>query len=144
LDTLLLVYGDPLTPLERDVIATLVRPEHPLMDALRAQLAACRIKSREFTGVGFFTHIVVPQRLAVAGIGRLTLSTVAADIEGVEHGAGFVLFIEDGMLDVLEGFTYDEPWPDRVEGFTVRPLTAPDIETVEAAYDRVTRAQPPP
>lgn len=126
------------------MIATLVSPNHPLMDTFREQLAVCRIKSRELTGVGFFTHIVVPQRLAVPGIGRLTLSDVAADIDGVQHGAGFVLFIEDGMLDLLEGFTYDEPWPDRVERFTVMRLTSPDLETVEAAYDRVTRAQPPP
>ena len=127
MDTLSLVYGDPLTPLEHDVIATLVRPAHPLMNAFREQLAVCRIKSRELTGVGFFTHIVVPQRLAVAAVGKLILSDVAAELDGVQHGAGFVLFIEDGMLDVLEGFTYDEPWPDRVEGFAVRSLTSTDF-----------------
>jgi hypothetical protein len=87
---------------------------------------------------------VVPQALAVAGLGRLVLSDVAAEIDGAQHGAGFVLFIEDGMLDVLEGFTYDEPWPGRVERFTVGGLEAADLKFVAAAYRRITRAGPPP
>jgi hypothetical protein len=24
------------------------------------------------------------------------------------------------MLDTLEGFAYDEPWPDRIMGFSLR------------------------
>lgn len=118
------MYGDPLTPLERDAIAALVSRSEPVMDALRDQLAVCRIKSRKFTGVGFFTEIVVPQRLAVAGVGRLVLDGAHAELDGVRYGAGFVLFVEDGMLTTLEGFTYDEPWPERIDGYA---LTA-DVE----------------
>lgn len=118
------MYGDPLTPLERDVIATILRPVDPVMDALRAQLAVCRTKSREFTGVGFYTQIVVPHALAVVSIDRLTLGDVHAEIDGVEHGAGFVLWIDSGMLDTLEGFTYDGPWPHRINSYkVVRPST---------------------
>ena len=36
------------------------------------------------------------------------------------HGAGFVLFIRGGRLSMLEGYTYDEPWPDQVRGFSLR------------------------
>jgi hypothetical protein len=122
-------YGDPLTPLEREVIAAFLTPADPVVDGFRAQLEACRIKSREFTGVGFYTQLVVPQAMAVAGIDRLTLSGVAAAIDGLRMGAGFVLFVQDGMLDLLEGFTYDGPWPDRVEGFDVRRPTSPDPGT---------------
>jgi hypothetical protein len=31
------------------------------------------------------------------------------------HGVRFVLFIQDGRLDFLEGFTYGELWPEIVE-----------------------------
>jgi hypothetical protein len=127
--------------LERDVIATILRPVHPVMEALRAQLAVCRTKSREFTGVGFYTQIVVPQALAVANIDRLILTDVHADIDGIEHEAGFVLWIEGGMLDTLEGFTYDGPWPEVVEGHRVfgehaAGNTLTDLEEVEAALER--------
>ena len=67
--------------------------------------------------------------MAVAGIDRLTLSGVAAAIDGLRMGAGFVLFVQDGMLDMLEGFTYDGAWPDRVEAFDVGRLTSPDPGT---------------
>jgi hypothetical protein len=127
------VYGDPLTPLERDVIGALVSPAHPVLDALRAQLAGCRTKSREFTAVGFYTRLVLPKALAVAGIDRLALSDLAAEIEGLPHGAGFVLFVEDGMLELLEGFTYVGPWPDRVEAFTVRGPTPPSLGHLHGA-----------
>jgi hypothetical protein len=113
------MYGDPLTPLERDVIATILRDPHPAMDGLRDQLAVCRIKSRQFTGAGFYTDIVVPQALAVAGLDRLTLTNVHAEIDGLEHGAGFALWIQDGMLDTLEGFTYVGPWPAQSDVYVV-------------------------
>ena len=50
------MYGDPLTPLERDAVATMLRHAHPVPDVLRAQLEASRIKRRESTGVGFYTE----------------------------------------------------------------------------------------
>lgn len=115
------VYGDSLTPLERDAIAGFVSGGDRRLDALRPQLAECRIKSREFTGVGFFTQIVVPQRLAVVGLGRHVFSGINAEIEGLEHGAAFVLFVEDGMLDMLEGVVNgDGPWPDRIGRYTIK------------------------
>jgi hypothetical protein len=43
-----------------------------------------------------------------------------ADIDGLEHGAGFVLWLEDGWLSCLEGFSYAEPWPDTASRFSVR------------------------
>ena len=50
---------DELSPLERDVLATILAPEHPVMNALRRQLERCRVASRETTGVGFFTTLAI-------------------------------------------------------------------------------------
>jgi hypothetical protein len=46
---------------------------------------------------------------------------VIARMEGLEHGAGFMLFIDDGVLVMLEGYTYDEPWPQRMSLITRFP-----------------------
>ena len=37
---------------------------------------------------------------------------VDIQVEGVEHGAGCVLFVRGGVISVLEGFTYDDEWPE--------------------------------
>lgn len=129
-----------LSPLEYDVIATILRPDHPVFEALRLQFDRCVAAAREFTGVGFFTELSIPIDAAPApvGPGRLTLSGVVAEVDDLKHGAGFVLWIENGVLATLEGFSYDEPWPETVNGFSVRPWTrsegSHDLEQVERAF----------
>lgn len=99
--------------------------------------------SREATGVGFFTTLVIGDGAEPAPVkpGQMDLGDVTAVIDGVEHGVGFVLFVNDGVLDVLEGFSYDEPWTDLSASYHVTPggvahsggsLT--DIEQVEEAW----------
>ena len=39
---------------------------------------------------------------------------------GLEFGAGFLVYIEDGKLHALEGYTYEEPWPASPEPFALR------------------------
>ena len=110
-----------LSDLERDVLEMLLAGNDARLEQLRGQLDACRVRSREMTGVGFWTSLAVPPGIEGVGNGlRTRLSDVVATIEGLEHGAGFVLFIENGLLDNLEGFTYDEPWPDRIGGYSLR------------------------
>ena len=56
---------------------------------------------------------------------------VRAEMEGLQHGAGFLIFIECGVIHNLEGYTYDEDWPDEVRGFTLRNIDSewPSIST---------------
>jgi hypothetical protein len=117
-----------LAPLERAVIEALVSREEPGYAELRQQLASCRARSREMTGVGFYTVLEIrpdapPAPESVGnplGHGRGFSDDVYADLEGLQHGVGFALWLADGRLATLEGFTYDEPWPSEVEAFAVR------------------------
>lgn len=43
-----------------------------------------------------------------------------AAIGGLGHGAGFVLYVKDGRLDALEGYSYDEPWPPAIASFELQ------------------------
>ena len=113
-----------LTEFERAVLGMMLAGDDPRLEALRRQLAGCRVRSRELTGVGFYTWLAVLPGVEPASVsaGRATLGDVEATVRGLEHGAGFVLFVTNGMLDNLEGFTYDEPWPETIEGFSLRYL----------------------
>lgn len=115
-----------LTNFELSILAKQLEGEDPLLCMLRAQIPAAQVLHRRWSGVGFFTTVCVPERLAVSGIGRAQLNDVAADIESLVHGAGFVLFIENGRISLLEGFTFDEPWPQGDIGpFQLRFTQAP-------------------
>ncbi len=108
-----------LTEFEMSVLDTILAGEHPVLEGLRGQLGVCRVRSRELTGCGFFTELLVDRASPAAPTNaeKLRIGDVSAKIAGLEHGAGFVLFVNDGYLEMLEGYSYDEPWPDSVGEF---------------------------
>jgi hypothetical protein len=59
--------------------------------------------------------------LADAGVRRdlpdMHIGDVGAEFPALKHGAGFVLFVRGGVITMLEGYTYDEAWPERTDEF---------------------------
>jgi hypothetical protein len=106
-----------LTSLEQAVLDKLLAGDDSTLVALRAQAKRARLRSRENTGVGFFAVFEVPPDTARLVPPTLRVGDVNATVKGLSHGAGFVLFIKDGHLDRLEGYTYDEPWPVAIDSF---------------------------
>lgn len=114
-----------LTPLERAVLTMLLDGEHPILASLRRQLPELSVKSRETTGVGFFVELGVSSLALRAPLSSaVTIGDVEATIDGLQRGAGFVLVLEDGLLAMLEGYSYDEPWPEVVTEFSLRYVDA--------------------
>lgn len=110
-----------LNDLERAVLTALVEGDHPVLEALRHQLETCGVKSRELTGHGFFTELEVEPscRPAPTSCKRLSIGDLNARIGGLENGAGFVLFVDRGQLTMLEGYSYDESWPEIISDFAL-------------------------
>lgn len=115
-----------LTELERAVLDKILDGDHPLLEILRNQLSNDRVSRREMTGTGFFTYFNVGDP-PVADVEKIVFGDVSADIEGVHHGAGFLVWVEHGRLIMLEGFTYDDPWPDEIEQYTLKYLVPKQI-----------------
>jgi hypothetical protein len=115
-----------LTPLEKAVLDLMLdRPGEPC-STLRKQLAHAVVAKREFSGVGFFTYFTIPADAPVRrDLAQAVIQDIVADIPGVEHGASFMLFIQDGVLSFLEGVASSGDWPQEVHGFRVyRPGVA--------------------
>ena len=112
---------ETFTTFERAVMEKHLAGDHPVLAALRCQLPNCAVSRRDFTGHGFFAHLDVGAgALPVAKCRpRLVLSDVGATVPELRLGAGFALFIHDGLLSVLEGFTYGETWPAEVTRFSL-------------------------
>ncbi len=109
---------DTLTPLEQAVLEKILSGESARYHVLRYQIPASRVRERKMTGVGFFTRFSIPDDIPkLPDEATFQIGGVGANINDLEHGAGFVLFVEDGQIETLEGYTYDEPWPRNVHSF---------------------------
>jgi len=107
-----------LTPLEQEALKMLLDGKSEWLAVLRKQTCDLQPSSREMTGVGFVTRFSVRSDAP-----RLTsrpsfrIGDVAAEVNDLKHGAGFLLGVKDGALDSLEGYSYDEPWPKNIHTF---------------------------
>lgn len=100
-----------LTELEKSVLDALLAGDHPILTALREQVREARIGNRTMTGVGLFSDIDIDSGVDAAPTTRseVRIGDVFAEMEGLDHGAGFVLLVEEGRLAQLEGYTFDSP-----------------------------------
>ncbi|BBB90464.1 hypothetical protein [Methylomusa anaerophila] len=104
---------------ERKVIEKLLNGEDNILKTLRNQYRKANIKNREFSGSGFFTTFDVPDdatRLEI--LKSFHFGDVLGQCDGVKDGIGFVLFIKNGAMNCLEGYTYgDDKWPETLENY---------------------------
>jgi hypothetical protein len=99
--------------LEKEIMEKALRGTHPLLTSLRSQLASASVREREFTGTGFMTVFSVPAQVARASLqDRVVIGDVAAEVSGLPLGAGFLVFVTAGVLDALEGYSYDATWTE--------------------------------
>jgi hypothetical protein len=103
-----------LTNLEKEVLRMCLDGDDDVLVGLRSQLDLLSVESREISSAGFFTNFEVPQYCKTEltdTIAKFKIGDVEADIEGLDYGAGFLLYIEKGAIKMLEAYSYDEPWP---------------------------------
>jgi hypothetical protein len=116
-----------LTPLEDQLLQILLRGDDKVFAILRKQAKEASVRSRKITGVGFFAEFTVPpQSPRVEGRPTFKFGDVNGTADNVKHGLGFVLYVTDGALSMLEGYTYDESWPHELRGLTLKYSTGKD------------------
>lgn len=90
---------------------------------LRKQLALATVIGRKNTGGGFYTRLAVGSS-APRIIGAVSqLGDIGAEVAGVRHGMGFLLWLRDGLADTLEAYTYG----GSTEGFDLSALRASNV-----------------
>lgn len=100
---------------EKQIMEKILAGADEGLEIMREQYKGAVVTERWFSGVGFFSTFQVNEKSPKLSSHCSTqLTDVHAQCDELAHGMGFVLFIKDGMIDFLEGSTYDEKWPEHL------------------------------
>lgn len=97
------------------VMKMLLSGDAAVLSLLRAQYERAAIISEEDTGVGFYIRYQVDSALRIGEEFKNTfqLGDIDGELDGIDGAVGFVLFIKDGYLTMLEGYTNGiDKWPE--------------------------------
>jgi hypothetical protein len=109
---------EPLEPLERAALEKFLDGNHPTLAILREQLDGLSVVSREYTVVGCYTDFEVAAAKPKIASNRLVLYDLEVTVDGIQGGMN--LFIIDGRIATLEGFSYGPLWPPSISRFDLR------------------------
>ncbi len=86
---------------------------------LREQLKTATVADRKNTGSGFYVDFFIPQNAQrISANPSFEISDVIGKLNDGKLDVGFVLFIKNGVLSMLEGFTYgSDEWPEKISDF---------------------------
>ena len=103
-----------LTPLEAAVIRCLLADPNINLERTTLDFDAVTVGSREFTGVGFLTELARAEQLKLFDDGvSLRWGNVGARLNASVE-TGYLLYIDDGYLTAIEGYTYGDEWPSGI------------------------------
>lgn len=104
-----------LTEFEAQILKAIIKvnSNKNLCEKLYKQVENITVVRREFTGCGFYTEFHVNSKnYKLDNKEKIMLGGIIAELSELEHGTNFILYIENGLIQTLEGFCYDEQWPD--------------------------------
>jgi hypothetical protein len=128
--------------LETRAIEMLLSGDNATLEELRFQWRSSTVKSRQFTGVGFFTDFEVPPDIPRASLANFEIGDLDAWISGIQ--IGLLLFVRKGAISTFETYTYQEPWPDSpvIERLAYRSEQGTHTDTRDASSLEL-RLRPP-
>ncbi|MBQ7339073.1 MAG: hypothetical protein IJW40_11570 [Clostridia bacterium] len=100
---------------EKIIITDIIDQYPEYKQKLQAQFASSVVQKREFFMRGFSTdYEVVAVEETLGEDKNLQLGNHQWNINGLSNGSDYILWIKNGLISSLEGFTYEEPWPDDI------------------------------
>lgn len=106
-----------MNELEKNVLDKLLFGDIEVLGYLKNQLAYINCFKRQMSGTGFFTEFTISEKNFFIPNLTFKLGDVSANIDTLKSGAGFLLYIENGLLSMMEGYSYAENWPPQIDYF---------------------------
>jgi len=93
----------PLWPIEREVLEITAAEYAGSAEAFRRQINTAQVISFANSGAGFFSKLAVADDAPVLSE-KSPLSGAYGSVLGIDHGMGFIVFLIDGRLSMIEGY----------------------------------------
>ena len=119
------VYGPDHVPpavqtLVDRLLPALLEGAHPALACLRQQLRYLRVAKVELTGAGFYVDFEVAGEVPLADPPNFAGGGADIRLRDFALPAGCVLFVRQGRIATLEGYTYgDDEWSSGAEVVSV-------------------------
>jgi hypothetical protein len=96
------------------IIQFLTRKDVSIQDE-NAFFSDLSIENREFTGVGFITELNQSEKLKIDVNGEsYKWGDLGAKLN-FSVDTGYLIYVENGYISAIEGYTYAEDWPENIE-----------------------------
>ena len=106
------------TDFEKDVLLVFFKTERIDPQELIKSLDEIEVLDRTIEGSGFMIDLAKHPCLKVADSStNCKCGKVAGKLNEEGLPVGFLFYIENGYIDSFEGYTYDEPWPDKIVSY---------------------------
>ncbi|MFR8011659.1 MAG: hypothetical protein ACLU8W_07875 [Clostridia bacterium] len=100
--------------LANQVIEMLLKGEDEVLVRLRSQMENVKSISEESSTVGFYINYEVDKYVIDISNckSNFQIGDVDGCVDGIKNAVGFVLYINNGFITCLEGYTILDSWPD--------------------------------
>ena len=113
-----------LTELEIFVLECMLADDEVQPHTRELHPEAVIVIDRKFTGVGFLADLQQSPELKLFDDGvSMRWGKVGARLNAKKIETGFLVYVDDGYLTTIEGYTYGEEWPAKVEEVEFYTLT---------------------
>lgn len=104
------------TELEKLVIGRMLADSELQPVKQTVNFDAVEAVDRELTGAGFLTEFGRSEEMKLFDTGvSLRWGKVGARLNSSKVETGYLVYVDDGYVTTIEGYTYGEEWPDKVE-----------------------------
>lgn len=107
--------NEKLSSLEKDILYLAVQGDGSDRLMIQKQLNIVKVGKRVNSGAGLFVDLMVsPSENVRVYSKRMQLSNIHGECNELSAGFGVTVFVEDGLLKLLELYSYDEGWPEQL------------------------------
>lgn len=117
-----------LWPIEQAVLEATAQEYPAYANHLRSQAKSAQVSEFENSGAGFFSAVSISREAPLLP-DKAYVDGAHGSVEGIEHGMGFIVFLEGGRLSLIEGYCHGNVSTDDVDfstvDFEVMPWSTP-------------------